>query len=160
MSAVGANSAVIPIDDLRLRKQIQRFLVVGGSSVAVDLLAYCVLLKCVDRMTAKGLAYLAGVLIGFAGNKLWTFESRQLSFSEPILYIVVYASTLVINIAINSLVCSYLESMMLASYTAQIWGFLFATGVTTVLNFVGLKFVAFRRAQLERTSYADDRTSN
>ena len=57
----------------RDRKQVLRFLVVGGSSVTVDLLCYALLLGSMDRMSAKGLAYAAGVLFGFAGNKLWTY---------------------------------------------------------------------------------------
>ena len=63
------------------RKQMIRFLLVGGSCVAVDLLAYGILLNHMDRVAAKGISYAAGVLVGFAGNKLWTFESKRKSYS-------------------------------------------------------------------------------
>ncbi len=142
------------------RKQACRFLVVGGSSVAVDLVCYCVLLNFSDRTFAKGLAYLAGVLVGFVGNKKWTFESRERSLTEPMLYVAVYTTTLLVNVVINSSVASTLASQQLSAVTVQICAFIAATGVTTVMNFLGLKFIAFRQAQMDRKFHVKNRTPN
>jgi putative flippase GtrA len=134
-------------DDSRSRflKQLLRFLVVGGSSVAVDLICYAVLLNHMDRIAAKGLSYLAGVLFGFAGNKFWTFESQRRSYSEPAIYFLLYLSTMVLNIAINSWVFHNLQNWNRAEDASQLLAFLVATGVTTVINFLGLKHLAFRQ---------------
>ena len=132
----------------RSRKQITRFLFVGGNSVAIDLLCYSLLLGSMDRGLAKGISYTVGVLVGFAGNKLWTFESKGKSFSEPTLYVFVYGITLVLNIGINSFVCESLSSRIQSERTTQLLAFLIATGVTTILNFLGLKYLAFRQSQM------------
>ncbi|WP_233216525.1 GtrA family protein [Blastopirellula marina] len=123
--------------------QIVRFLVIGGSSVAIDGLCYALItsFSALSPDLAKGLSYLGGMLFGFWGNKLWTFESKQRSLSEPLLYVLIYACTLGINIGINRLVLS------LAGDEFRLLGFFLATGVTTVANFVGMKFLAFREKQ-------------
>ncbi len=131
------------------RKQMIRFLFVGGSSVSVDLLCYAFLLGSMDRVSAKGIAYAAGVIVGFAGNKLWTFESRRKSYSEPAIYVFVYGITLVLNMATNSLVCDIVTPWIRSDTATQLLAFLIATGVTTVLNFLGLKYVAFRQSQIQ-----------
>ena len=129
----------------RFLKQLLRFLVVGGSSVAVDLICYAILLNHMDRIAAKGLAYLAGVLFGFAGNKFWTFESQRRSYSEPAIYFLLYLSTMVLNIAVNSWFFHNLQNWNRAEDASQLLAFLVATGVTTVVNFLGLKHLAFRQ---------------
>jgi putative flippase GtrA len=127
------------------RKQLARFLVVGGASVAVDLIVYAALLRwSLDADLAKGASYLAGVVVGFFGNKWWTFESARRSVSEPVSYLALYSITLVVNVACNRGVLSLLGQ------SANVWAFLFATGVTTMLNFIGMKFVTFRRGVEQR----------
>lgn len=156
MSASGTEAIHPEIGDTMLtkdhaqsRKQVMRFLLVGGSSVVVDLLCYAILLGRLDRVSAKGIAYAAGVLFGYAGNKLWTFESRRKSFSEPAIYVLVYAVTLLINIGINSSVCDLVSPWIRSDRASQLFAFFVATGVTTVLNFLGLKYIAFRQSQIQ-----------
>ena len=125
------------------RRQIARFLVVGSTSVAVDLGVYA-LLTAITPLAwgiSKGISYAAGVVVGFFGNKFWTFESNRKSAAEPVLYLALYGCTLLLNIACNQLALTVLgpEHKLLA--------FLFATGVTMVTNFLGMKFVAFRHSR-------------
>ncbi|MFO1063446.1 MAG: GtrA family protein [Pirellulales bacterium] len=127
-------------------RQIGRFLCVGGSSVAVDLVCYWLLLSSFTPMPAKGISYLIGMAVGFIGNKLWTFESKQRSLSEPALYSLVYAVSLAVNIGLNSGVLALLNPVIDLPSINRAAAFLIATGTTTVLNFVGLKFIAFRRS--------------
>lgn len=122
------------------RKQLLRFLVVGSTSVAVDLLVYRLLgATWLSRDAAKGVSYLAGVVVGFFGNKWWTFESARRSAAEPILYLAVYAVTLAVNVGCNR------AALAVLGEGRGLWAFLLATGVTTVLNFLGMKLVTFRR---------------
>lgn len=123
--------------------QILRFLVIGGGSVAIDGICYALItyFTGISADVAKGLSYLCGMLFGFWGNKLWTFESKERSATEPLLYVLIYATTLGINIGINRLVLS------LAGDKFRLVGFVLATGTTTVANFIGMKFLAFRGSQ-------------
>lgn len=123
------------------RRQLARFLVVGSSSVGIDFAVYSLLAGGLGWPAdgAKGLSYLAGVVVGFFGNKWWTFESARRSAGEPIAYLALYAMTLLVNVA-----CNWAVLVVLGPQRTG-WAFLFATGVTTVLNFLGMKFVTFRR---------------
>lgn len=123
------------------RRQVARFAVVGGGSVAVDLFVYWLLTTSTAMLpdVAKGLSYGTGVVLGFCGNKWWTFESRRRNASEPIVYLLLYAITLGVNVGCNRAV------LALLGQDAAMWAFLFATGVTTVLNFLGMKLVTFRQ---------------
>ena len=121
-------------------QQIVRFLVVGGSSVAIDGICYALItsLSGISPDIAKGFSYVCGMLFGFWGNKLWTFESKKQSVSEPVFYVMIYACTLGLNVGINRAV------LLLAGDEFRLLGFFLATGTTTVANFVGMKFLAFR----------------
>lgn len=113
---------------------------VGATSVLTDLAVYALLLRtgAVGVSAAKGCSYLAGVAIGFALNKRWTFESSRRSAPEAIRYLLLYGATFAVNIACNNLA--------LALFGAESHGvaFLLATAVTTVLNFLGMRLFAFR----------------
>lgn len=124
----------------KVSRQILRFLVIGGSSVAIDGICYLLIttMSGISPDIAKGISYVCGMLFGFWGNKLWTFESTKRSVSEPIFYVVIYACTLGLNVGINRAV------LLLAGDEFRLLGFFLATGTTTVANFVGMKFVAFR----------------
>jgi putative flippase GtrA len=92
---------------------------------------------------SKAISYLAGVVVGFVLNKNWTFRSSRRTWIEPVSYLLLYAVTLGVNIGCNSLVLVWL-----ADQTAL--AFLVATGVTTVLNFLGMRLVTFRKGIEQR----------
>lgn len=118
------------------RKELLRFLVGGGSAVTVDFLAYKGLMPIgLGRNIAKGSSFLLGSIIGFLINKYWTFESKKFSRREFLRYILLYSCTAVINAAVNKVV------IMVVS--VELLGFLCATGVSTILNFLGQKYFVF-----------------
>ncbi|QEL20185.1 GtrA family protein [Limnoglobus roseus] len=124
------------------RRRLLRFGVIGCTSVAVDFAVFQLLAGSLSPHAAKAVSYLAGVVVGFVGNKFWTFESARRSAAEPILYLLVYAVTLGVNVGVNAVVAEMTGSTGLA--------FLAATGVTTVLNYLGLRLLAFRAAVRDR----------
>lgn len=118
------------------KKELIRFLLGGGSAVVVDFTTYQILLASgIALGPAKALSFLFGSFVGFLINKLWTFESKGFSQKEIIRYVLLYSGTAVINSAINKL------TLLLISVSAA--GFLCATGVSTVLNFLGQKYFVF-----------------
>lgn len=119
------------------RRHLLRFGVIGVTSVLIDLTVYSGLLALMVLPTpAKGVSYVAGMVFGFLGNKFWTFGSRRGSASEPVTYLLIYSITLAINMAVNAGVLQQSGSKWMA--------FVLATGVSTVLNFLGLRWVTFR----------------
>ena len=130
--------------------RVARFAVIGGASVATDLSVYALLVSHLDTHPAKGVSYLAGMLVGFVGNKFWSFKSARRTASEPITYGLLYAVTLAVNVLVNGGVLALTEGWGL--HPTVRWGlaFLVATGITTVLNYLGLRWVTFRRGVAER----------
>ncbi|VTS04951.1 GtrA family protein [Tuwongella immobilis] len=129
------------------RKQLLRFVVIGCTAVLIDLGMYTLLTGAgLGTSLAKGLAYLTGMIFGFIGNKFWTFESSSRSMREPMLYLTLYTCSLGVNVAVNSLVLAFLGAEW------KLFAFLTATGVSTVMNFVGLKWVTFRNRGSEPIS--------
>ena len=125
-------------------KQIRRFLVIGGLSVLTDWTVYALLTPLgLSKYPAKGIGYVSGMIVGFIGNKLWTFESARRSASEPFTYLVLYAITLGVNMVVNGVLLDVLAWWLPETWAWRLALFV-ATGVTTVLNFVGMKWITFR----------------
>lgn len=120
------------------KKELLRFLVGGGSAVVTDYLIYKLLLyAAIDMSVSKAISYVCGAIVGFVINKLWTFESKGFSQMEIIKYIMLYAASACANAGVNKLI--------MFSFNIQILAFLGATGVSTVLNFLGQKFFVFAK---------------
>ena len=131
------------------RRQVGRFLVIGGASVATDCAVYLLLtgfFGCATHV-AKGLSYVAGMAVGFVGNKYWTFRSSRHSASEAVSYTLLYAVTLAANIGVNAAVLAALGP------SSKPLAFLVATGVTTALNFLGMRLVTFRAGINQRLAH-------
>lgn len=121
-------------------KELLRFLVGGGSAVVIDYIVYKVLMIVgLDMSVAKGISYVCGAAVGFIINKLWTFESKGFSKKEIVRYIILYACSACINAGVNKLVVWIVG--------IQVFAFLCATGVSTVINFLGQKFFVFVRRE-------------
>lgn len=119
-------------------KELLKFLVGGGSAVVVDYLVYQLLLHLsMDISIAKITSFICGSIVGFVINKLWTFESKEFSKSEIARYIILYTITAIIN--------SYINKIILMIFNIEMIAFLCATGVSTILNFIGQKFFVFSK---------------
>ena len=123
-------------DSINIR-EILKFLVGGGSAVATDAAIYALLSQFIDVSAAKAISYITGASVGFVINKLWTFDSKQFKIIEVIKYILLYAFSACANTTVNSFVLLILKSTIIA--------FLCATGTSTVINFLGQKFIVFRK---------------
>ena len=120
------------------KKELIRFLFGGGSAVFVDYIIYQLLmLNGLSQDLSKAISFFCGAAVGFIINKLWTFESTKFSKGEVLRYVILYSCTAVINATVNRLVLMLTAIEMLA--------FLCATGVSTVLNFLGQKYFVFRK---------------
>ena len=123
------------VDRIR-KKELVRFLFGGGSAVAVDFIAYQILqILGLHLDAAKAVSFICGSLVGFLINKLWTFECKKFSKGEIVRYVVLYACTAMVNSITNKLV--------LAAFPITIAGFFCATGISTILNFLGQKYFVF-----------------
>lgn len=122
-----------------LKKQVLIFLFVGGSSVLIDYTSYILLtIADLDRNISKGLGFLFGAVFAYYANKKITFN-----YSGPLRiyqFFAVYSITLVFNIGINSAILAILPQTDAAINVA----FILATAVSALLNFLGMKYFAFK----------------
>lgn len=119
-------------------KELLRFLVAGSCSVITDALVYWFLGEVGWNVSvAKLISFISGSIVGFVINKLWTFESKGQLHTEMLKYVLLYTTTIVLNVWSNHLVLDL---------TGLWWfAFLFATGLSTVCNFLGMKFFVFHK---------------
>ena len=120
----------------QLKKELKRFLVAGFSAVGTDLVTYYLLLNILDHDIAKAISFFLGTIVAFVINKYWTFEKYEKSYKEIFQFGLLYTVTLSANVFTNKIVLDYTSIVLLA--------FLIATGVSTVLNFLGQKFWVFK----------------
>ena len=118
------------------KKELMRFLIGGGSAITTDYIIYMLLLYAGMAMSvSKAVSYICGAIVGFVINKIWTFESKGFSKMEIMRYILLYVVSACVNAGVNRMVMFVVNMQLLA--------FLCATGVGTVLNFLGQKFFVF-----------------
>jgi len=118
------------------KKELKRFLIAGSGSVLTDFVTYYLMLNFLSHNIAKTISFLLGTVVAFILNKYWTFENKQKSFKQIIQFLFLYMLTLTINIFTNSFVLNITGLVLLS--------FVIATGVSTILNFIGQKWWVFK----------------
>jgi putative flippase GtrA len=137
------------------KTEMIRFIVTGAISVTVDFSVYQLLYGFgVPRGIAKSVSFFIGAAVGFVINKLWTFGSNKGLGKEIPRYVMLYSATALINAWVNATVLHVVamavfariaEKMSSRFDAATIFAFLCATGVSMVLNFLGLKVFVFSK---------------
>jgi putative flippase GtrA len=128
-----------------IKREIGMFLIVGVSTVFIDYLVYSSVIW-VGVDLAKGIGFLTGTLFAFIANRFWTFGHKRHAAGSTFRFFSLYISTLVVNILANSFL---LEVMTETEVSIQL-AFLFATGSSAVLNFLGMKFFVFKSSATSR----------
>jgi len=124
----------------QLKKEIKRFLVAGCTAVGTDFAVYYLLLNFLTYSPAKTISFLSGSFVAYLINKFWTFEQHKKSYSEIGKFCILYTSTLIINVFSNKLVLDLGKNFEYKTILA----FLIATGISTILNFIGQKWWVFK----------------
>lgn len=123
-----------------------KFLLVGGTTVAVDGLTYTGLLHVgLEADVAKTLSFALGAVFAYFANWRFTFGARRSRWSEA-LFVVVYTLALLLNVGVNAGLRSWLGTGGAAATIA----FLVATGASAVWNFVGMSLFVFGRKETAR----------
>ncbi|MBI5922478.1 MAG: GtrA family protein [Betaproteobacteria bacterium] len=126
-----------------IKRELGIFLIVGSLTVLVDFGAYrsLVWLGLAGVNMAKAIGFLAGTIFAYYANRFWTFGHKPHAPGSMWRFAVLYGTTLGANVLVNSLA---LELFAKATAAIQL-AFLFATGVSAALNFLGMKLFVFKR---------------
>jgi putative flippase GtrA len=126
-----------------IRTQSLRFLVVGLGTLLLDYACYRGLLSVgVEISPAKAAGFVVGTTAAYLVNRAWTFRSRG-GAAAVASFVVLYAVTLALNVAVNAGLVGALEG---TAYRIEA-AFLAAQAVTSLANFLGLRYVVFRRGR-------------
>ncbi len=131
-----------------IRRQLTIFLIVGCLTVAFDFICYRSLMAWTMLPTgiAKTAGFLTGTLFAYFANRAWTFGRQRHAPGSAWRFGLLYAVSLGANVAINAACLALLSPMASAVALA----FLAATGVSTCLNFIGMKLFVFADRAVER----------
>lgn len=133
-----------------IKRELAVFLVVGSLTVLIDFLTYRCLVwtgwMSVDL--AKAVGFLSGTLFAYFANKVWTFGHQEHASGSVWRFVLLYAITLGANVLVNAGCLALLSTLSIAVPVA----FLIATGVSAVLNFLGMKLFVFKARSLMEKS--------
>jgi len=127
-----------------IKREIVIFLFVGIATVLVDFLTYHGLMKAgFIPILAKTAGFLAGTLFSYFANKFWTFGQKTYVAGSVWRFSLLYITTLFVNVFINSTALKF---------TSISVSFLAATGISAVLNFLGMRFFVFKPIRVSELS--------
>jgi putative flippase GtrA len=130
-----------------IKRELSIFLIVGSLTVLFDYLSYLSLvwsgLLGVD--IAKATSFLAATVFAYFANRIWTFGHKSAVSGSAWRFLVLYAATLGANVFVNALALAVLSDVTAAIQIC----FLLATGVSSILNFWGMKLFVFKSSSLK-----------
>lgn len=125
-----------------LAAQLGRFVAVGALSALVDFGAYHALLALGTWVhLAKAISFILGTTTAYLLNRRFTFTATEGGSARFAGFVLLYVTTFLINIGMNALMLAVLPQMPFRTSLAWV----VAQGCATVINFVMLRTVVFRR---------------
>lgn len=128
---------------LAWKKQVVKFGIVGVTSSLIDFAVYSLVFYVfgVIPSISKATGFISGSIFGFIMNRKWTFRSDKSVKTSIFPYVLLYLTSLSLNVGINS---GLLFLMGKDNPLSVISAFVVATGAAAMTNFLGLKFIVFR----------------
>lgn len=127
-----------------ISREIGFFILNGIVSVILAYIIYQALIsgQILGVHWANGTAYICGMVYGFFSNRKWAFRDRRLITRETIiLFTSLYIFTLLVNVSVNAIMLKFLTGL----HGDNLLSFITAISISTILNFVGLKYLVFTK---------------
>ncbi len=122
--------------------ELLRFVVVGVSAVATDFCVYFAIIHFSPGFSpsiAKAISFIAGACISFVANRGFVFRAEGRASKQIVPFTLLYLVSLGLNNAVNFVALALLAPKVVAWFLA--------TGTSTVSNFVGMKFIVFKKTE-------------
>lgn len=140
-------------------KQLTKFVISGILAVGVDFTVYFALSQFLDPSVSKAISFCSGMVVTYNMNKFWTWKQPEKDNKRLMLFTVLYAVALLVNVGMNNLMLStlpnYTFSFLLNSDTNEIIksiviggdklaAFVIATVASVAITYVGQKYWLFK----------------
>jgi putative flippase GtrA len=125
-----------------IKRELKVFLIVGSLTVGLDFVTYhsLIWMGVLGVDLAKAIGFLAGTLFAYFANRLWTFGHHAPAPGSPLRFALLYTTTLTANVLVNAGCLALFSTLSMRIQAA----FLFATGFSAILNFLGMKLFVFK----------------
>ncbi len=139
--------------------QFVRFAMIGGLNTGVDLIILNVLMFSTSQFEGtwysvfKAVSFAAAATFSYFMNKKWAFkdDSKEKGVQKFSQFFAVSIIGAIVNVSIATLVVTYLKPTLGTDFlflSDQLWGnvgALFGTAVGLIWNFLGYKFIVFKK---------------
>lgn len=138
------------------KKQLTKFVLIGGLAVLTDLACYYVFLNLMpphafpppvsNEAVSKTLSFLCGLSVTYWFNKRWTWRRKDRDSKRLAKFLLTYGVSLLLNVGINSglLYLLHTRSEFAGLPFKYLIAFVGATGFCSAFNFLGQKFWIFK----------------
>lgn len=131
----------------QLHHELSRFIIIGVIATLADFLIYSFGHQYLPYAVAKTFSFILGSCLAYFLNQRFTFKQENHQKKQVIRFSVLYVITMCVNVSMNSLSIAVLTKWIVfpwLSHSAMLAiAFVFATGISTILNFIGQKFWVF-----------------
>jgi len=125
-----------------IKREITIFSLVGSLSIIIDYSIYSSLIwfEIAGIEVAKSLGFFVGAFFAYFANRYWTFRNKSVSDGSIWRFVTVYATNLIINVIVNSLIINIVNC---GCYKIEL-AFLISTAISASFNFIGMKILIFK----------------
>ncbi len=140
-------------------KQLTKFLISGVLAVTVDFTVYFALSQFLDPSLSKAISFCSGMVVTYNMNKFWTWKQPEKNNRRLLLFSLLYAVALIMNVGANNLMLrnipNYTFNFLLnsdANETVEsivigvdkLTAFLIATITSVAITYIGQKYWLFK----------------
>ena len=121
--------------------QVGRFLIVGSTSVLIDLIFYSTFIYLgFDTLISKGSSFFIGAVFAYFSSEKFAFRlNLDTAKKRYVLFVLLYMSILVINVLTNE----NLLDMTGRTQLSFLFAFICATSISVLINFIGMNYLFF-----------------
>ena len=133
-----------------IRRELSYFILIGFLATGVDFGLYWWWHHYLPFSLAKTCSFICGSCVAYLLNKFITFQQHEHKRAEIFRFITLYVGSMTTNVFSNSFLIWFIRMEFLNAWQQHtsgviVFAFVAATGVSTVINFIGQKFWVFKR---------------
>lgn len=125
---------------LKTVQQLTRFLITGGIATILGYSAFLICLRAFNLhyILANFIAFIVGIIFGYNCNRRWSFNGPHHKSSHLFEYLAVYLTSLLVSTIILKICVDFFGIIPEIA-------FILSLCVTTCINFLGIKFLVFKK---------------
>ncbi|MFT7230215.1 MAG: putative flippase GtrA [Bacteroidia bacterium] len=150
-------------------KQLTKFIISGLLAVGVDFTVYFALSQYLDPNLSKAISFCTGMFVTYNMNKYWTWKQPEKNNKRLMLFTLLYAVALIVNVKTNEFMLdslpNYTFSFLLNSDTNEIIkslvigidklaAFVIATTASVAITYIGQKYWLFKAEKADANTEA------